>query len=168
MRRLLPLLVALVVACTANLATELSGFLQTRADAPLEGTVWEHNTGEKYNRYVSFRNGEMSLFYGLVDAGELQRWSDFYSAPYALKGGLIVTELSYPLWGHKEVTESVSVVKSKSAYHIDIDGEDYTYYGPWTDDLDGQWVIFYVAIEDLHENEEEDWDKPSYPWEYTN
>lgn len=146
MRRILPLLVALVVACTANLATELSGFLQTRADAPLEGTVWEHQTGEKYNRYVSFRNGEMSLFYGLVAEEGLQRYSDFYSSPYALKGGLIITELSYPLWGHREVTESVSVVKSKSAYHIDIDGEDYTYYGPWTNDLEELWMTITVNI----------------------
>lgn len=146
MRRFLPLLVAIVVACTANLAGDLSGFLQTRSDAPLEGTVWEHETGEQYNRYVAFRNGEISLFYGLVDAGELQRWSDFYSSPYVLKGGLIITELSYPLWGHREVTESVSVVKSKAAYTIDIDGEDYTYYGPYTEDLDGMWMTITVNI----------------------
>ena len=147
MRRILPLLVALVVACTANLATELSGFLDTRADAPLEGTVWEHNTGEKYNRYVLFKDGEMSLFYGLVEPEEgLQRWSDFYSSPYVLKGGLIITELSYPLWGHREVTESVSVVKSKAAYTIDIDGEDYTYYGPWTNDLEELWMTITVNI----------------------
>ena len=146
MRRFLPMLVAVVVACTANLATDLSGFLSTRADAPLEGTVWEHNTGEQYNRYVTFRDGQMSLFYGLVDAGELQRWSDFYSSPYALKGGLIVTELSYPLWGHREVTESVSVVKKKASYTIDLDGDAYTYYGPWTDDLESQWMTITVNI----------------------
>ncbi|MBR4757670.1 MAG: hypothetical protein IK084_02570 [Bacteroidaceae bacterium] len=88
----------------------------------------------------------MSLFYGLVDAGELQRWSDFYSSPYALKGGLIVTELSYPLWGHREVTESVSVVKKKASYTIDLDGDAYTYYGPWTDDLESQWMTITVNI----------------------
>lgn len=147
MRHIYIFLAALLLnACTANLATELSEFLQTRADALLEGTVWEHQTGEKYNRYVSFRNGEMSLFYGLEAEEGLQRWSDFYSAPYALKGGLIVTELSYPLWGHREVTESVSVVKSKSAYHIDIDGEDYTYYGPYTESLEELWMTITVNI----------------------
>ena len=161
MRRILPLLVALVVACTANLATDLSGFLQTRSDAPLEGTVWEHNTGEQYNRYVTFRDGEMSLFYGLVEQDGLQRWSDFYSSTYALKGGLIVTSLEYPLWGHREVTESVSVVKKQSSYTIDIDGEDYTYYGPWTDDLNDQWMTIIVTIADM----QDDGDKPSYPWE---
>ena len=146
MRRILPLLVALVVACTANLATELSGFLQTRSDAPLEGTVWEHQTGEKYNRYVSFRNGEMSLFYGLVEAEGLHRYSDFYSSPYALKGGLIVTELSYPLWGHRAATESVSVVKSKSSYTIDLDGDEYIYYGPYTESLEELWMTITVNI----------------------
>ena len=146
MRRFLPLLVAVVVACTANLATDLSGFLSTRADAPLEGTVWEHQTGEQYNRYVTFRNGEMSLFYGVVEQDELQRWSDFYSSPYALKGGLIVTELTYPLWGHREVTESVSVVKSKGAYTIDLDGDAYTYYGPYTEDLESMWMTITVNI----------------------
>lgn len=146
MRRILPLLVALVVACTANLATELSGFLQTRADAPLEGTVWEHNTDEKYNRYVSFRNGEMSLFYGLEAEEGLQRWSDFYSSPYALKGGLIITELTYPLWGNRETTESISVVKKQSSYTIDIDGEDYSYYGPYTNDLEEMWMTITVNI----------------------
>lgn len=146
MRRLLPLLVALVVACTANLATELSGFLQTRADAPLEGTVWEHQTGEQYNRYVLFKDGEMSLFYGLVEAEGLHRYSDFFTAPYALKGGLIVTELSYPLWGHREVTESVSVVKSKAAYTIDIDGEEYHYYGSYTESLEELWMTITVNI----------------------
>lgn len=146
MRKFLPLIVAIVVACTANLATELSGFLQTRSDAPLEGTVWEHQTGEKYNRYVSFRNGEMSLFYGLVEAEGLHRYSDFFTVPYALKGGLILTELSYPLWGHREVTESVSVVKSKSAYHIDIDGEDYAYYGPYTESLEDLWMTITAPI----------------------
>ena len=146
MRKFLPLIVALVVSCTANLATELSGFLQTRSDAPLEGTVWEHQTCEQYNRYVTFKDGEMSLFYGLTDTEGLQRWSDFYSSPYALKGGLIVTELEYPLWGHREVTESVSVVKSKSAYHIDIDGEDFHYYGPYTEDLEELWMSITVNI----------------------
>ena len=146
MRRLLPLLVAIVVACTANLATELSGFLQTRSDAPLEGTVWEHQTNETYNRYVTFRDGKISLFYGLEAEEGLQRWSDFYSSPYALKGGLIVTELSYPLWGHREVTESVSVVKKQSSYTIDIDGEDFHYYGPYTEDLEELWMSITVNI----------------------
>ena len=146
MRRFLPLLVAVVVACTANLATDLSGFLQTRADAPLEGTVWEHQTGEQYNRYVTFRNGEMSLFYGRIDPEGLHRYSDWYTAPYALKGGLIITELTYPLWGHREVTESVSVVKQKASYTIDLDGDAYTYYGPWSDDLNEQWMTITVNI----------------------
>lgn len=145
MRRILPLLVALVVACTANLATELSGFLSTRADAPLEGTVWEHNTGEQYNRYVTFRNGEMSLFYGREDRDTLHRYSEWFTAPYVLKGGLIITDLTYNLYGRQE-TESVSVVKSKAAYHIDIDGEDYRYYGPWSGELNEQWTTITVNI----------------------
>ncbi|MBR6270158.1 MAG: hypothetical protein IKR30_06290 [Bacteroidales bacterium] len=155
MKHLLPLIVALAAVaicfCTkpAPVTSDYEGlasFLDTRADAPLEGTVWEHQTGEKYNRYVSFRNGEMSLFYGLEAEEGLQRWSDFFTAPYALEGGLIVTELSYPLWGHREVTESVSVVKSKGAYTIDIDREEYTYYGPYTEDLEDLWMSITVNI----------------------
>ena len=162
MRHFLILAALVLTACTANLSNELSEFLQTRSDAPLEGTVWEHNTGEQYNRYVTFRNGEMSLFYGLMEQDTLRRYSDFYSAPYALKGGLIVTELTYPLWGHREVTESVSVVKSKGSYTIDLDWDAYRYYGPWSDDLNDQWMTIIITIADM----QDDGDKPSYPWVY--
>lgn len=145
MKRLLFLAALVLTACTANLSNELSEFLQTRSDAPLEGTVWEHNTDEQYNRYVTFRNGEMSLFYGREDRDTLHRYSDFFIAPYALKGGLVITNLTYNLYGRQE-TESVSVVKSKAAYIIDIDGEDYHYYGPYTESLEKLWMTITVNI----------------------
>lgn len=145
MKRLLILAALLLAACTANLSSELSEFLQTRSDAPLEGTVWEHNTGEQYNRYVTFRDGEMSLFYGREDRDTLHRYSEWFTAPYILKGGLIITNLTYNLYGRQE-TESVSVVKSKAAYIIDIDGENYRYYGPWSDVLNEEWMTITVNI----------------------
>ena len=152
MRHIYIFLAALLLnACTANLGPVtfdegLASFLGTRSDAPLEGTVWEHQTGEKYNRYVSLRNGEMSVFYRSMFQDTLCRYSDFFTAPYALKGGLIITDLSYPLWGHKEVTESVSVFEYKSWYTIGLDGEDYHYYGPYTKDLEELWMSITVNI----------------------
>ena len=146
MKHLLTILAALVLtACTANLSNELSEFLQTRSDSPLEGTVWEHQTDEQFDRYVTFHDGEISLFYGREDRGTLHRYSDWFSAPYILKGGLIITTLTYNLYGRWE-TESVSVVKSQGSYTIDLDGELYHYYGPWNDVLNEQWIAINCPI----------------------
>lgn len=125
---------------------ELAAFVGTRSDAPLEGTVWELRTGEDYNRYLLFREGEISLFYGIVEDGELQRWSDFYSAPYALGNGVIATSLSYPLWGQKEVTQTAGVIRKAGGFSLYLDGDCYEYYGPYTEDLEGMWMTITVNI----------------------
>lgn len=146
MRRLIPLIVALVVACTANIATDLSGFLQTRADAPLEGTVWQYDSPGDYDRFLLFRDGTVSLFYGLVEDGVIQRWSGFYGAAYDLRDGQIVTALEYPLWGEKEKTEKASVVKSAGAWTIDLDGDLYEICRADDSDLDALWMKITATI----------------------
>ena len=147
MKRILLLFLAfLAVACTPQtMEQELSSFLATRASEPLKNTIWEHQTGEQYNRYLWFSEADVSLFYGLVEAGELQRWSDFYSAPYAIKDGIVVTSLSYPLYGKTEYTESASVVKG-DGFTIEMNGESYTYYGNDVDEIQGYYMFINVTI----------------------
>lgn len=128
----------------AEFNTKLSEFVGTRAAQPLEGTVWEHKTTEDFNRYLLFLNGEASLFYGLVDNGKLQRWSDFYSSPYVLRDGTLETNLTYPLWGSTIKTESVSVVKLEDTFHISVDGESYTFLTTDLTGLDGMWMIIFA------------------------
>lgn len=140
MKRLIYILF-LALSCTAlSPERDLAEFLHTRSEEPLESTIWEHKTGEQYDKYLLFRGGEMSLFYGLVEGDELQRWSEFYSAPYYYDGGLLFTYLSYPEWGKRVHTNEVEIVKS-NGYTISVGGEEYTYYSPYTEDIEGQWML---------------------------
>ena len=109
------LLLFLLLSCMAlSPERDLAEFLHTRSAEPLESTIWEHKTGDGYDKYLLFRGGEMSLFYGLVENDELQRWSEFYSAPYYYDGGALITYLSYPEWGEMVRTNEVKIVKSIS------------------------------------------------------
>ena len=139
----------LVLGCTKQyvptMEEQIAEFLSTRSTAPLEGTIWEHVTGEDYNRYIVF-DGNAKLFYGLVEDGELQRWSDFYEAPYELIGGVVVTSIEYPVWGFKEVTGRVQVIKAEDAFIINVNGDQYHYYGNNLDEIEGQWMIITVNI----------------------
>ena len=140
------LLAFLALACTPQtMEQELSSFLATRSDEPLKGTIWEHQTGEDYNRYLYFSEADVSLFYGLVDEGELQRWSPFYSASYVLWDGEIRTSLTYPLWGQEEHTQSASLIKGEG-FTIDLGGDTYTYYGSKVNEIEGQWMWLYAGI----------------------
>lgn len=140
MKRLIYILF-LALSCTAlSPERDLSEFLHTRSEEPLESTIWEHQTGGQYDKYLLFRGGEMSLFYGLVENDELQRWSEFYSAPYYYDGGLLFTYLSYPEWGERVRTNEVEIIES-NGYTIIAGGEDYTYYSPYTEDIEGQWML---------------------------
>ena len=151
MRRLIPILVALSVAVLCvkpGLPTDaaLASFLGTRADAPLEGTVWQYDAPGDYDRFLVFRDGTVSLFYGLVEDDAIQRWSDFYGAAYSLKDGEIVTKLEFPLWGEKEKTQKASVVKSAGSYTIDLDGDLYEICRADASDLDALWMTITVNI----------------------
>ena len=60
-----------------ELSIQLSEFVGTKASEPLEGTIWEHITGEQLNKYVLFEDGAFKLFYGMVWDDELERWSEY-------------------------------------------------------------------------------------------
>lgn len=135
------LLLFLLLSCTAiSPERDLAEFLHARSAGPLESTIWEHKTGEDYDKYLLFRGGEMSLFYGLTEGDELQRWSEFFSAPYYYDGGALITYLSYPEWGERVHTNEVEIIES-NGYTISAGGEEYTYYSPYTEDIEGQWTL---------------------------
>lgn len=144
MKRLLLLLALLALSCTPTLEQELSSFLSTRSSEPLKNTIWEHNTGEQYNRYLYFSEADVSLFYGLVEGGELQRWSPFYTSPYVLWGGEVRTSLTYPLWGYDEHTQSASLIRG-DGFTIDLDGDLYEYYGSKVNEIEGQWMLIIAS-----------------------
>ena len=148
MRRLIPLVVAVLAACVQILPEEgLAAFLGTRADAPLEQTVWHHATGQDYDKYVWFQDGEMRLFYGLQDQDGIQRWSEFFTAPYGLENGLIAVSLTYPNYGSRLETNTASVVRAASAYEIDIDGERYVFAGTDASTFaEDMWMTITVNI----------------------
>ena len=156
MRRLLLTLAICVVSCSTvpTVEQELSAFLSTRSEQPLKGTIWEHQTGEQYNRYLWFDDADVSLFYGVYEAlpasfggkVELQRWSDFYTAPYLLWDGEVRTSLSYPLWGEREHTEGISIVKAGAGFTLSAGGDEYTYFGPYTEEIEGMWMVITVGI----------------------
>ena len=152
MKRLLLLLALIALSCTPTLEQELSSFLATRASEPLKGTIWEHQTGEQYNRYLYFSEADVSLFYGLTEDGELQRWSPFYSSPYALEDGVVTTSLSYPLWGHTEYTETATLIKGEG-FTIEMNGDTYEFYGPYTESIEGQWMWLFAGTTP--------WEKPN-------
>ena len=146
----------LCLGCTQSppFEEELSSFLSTRALEPLENTIWEHQTGEEYNRYILFQEGEASLFYGFYGAlpkalggnVELQRWSDFYSSPYFFVDGKVITSIEYPLWGEIIPTEKAEIVKAGEGYTLCVNEDIYTYFGPYTDTIEGMWMIIHVGV----------------------
>lgn len=151
MRKILLLAtVLLAIACERvagpSFNDGLAAFVGTRSDAPLEETVWRHTTGAEYEQFVSFHHGEMGLFYGLMDAGQIQRWSPLYSAPYGFENGQIRANVIYPFFGEELQTRDISVKAVPGAYQIDVDGQLYDFAGPWTDDLNGKWITITVNI----------------------
>lgn len=147
MKRLIYILflALLALSCTPTLEQELSSFLSTRSDEPLNGTIWEHKTGEQYNRYLWFDKSDVSLFYGVYEDGELQRWSDFYTSPYLFNGNEVETALTYPQWGENEHAYSITIIRSGDDYTISAGGEIYTYYSPYTTDIEGQWTLIIAS-----------------------
>ena len=127
---------------------ELAGFLSTRAAAPLEGTVWMAVSTDEFHRMLLFKDGSVHLFYGLIENGEMQRWSEYYSAPYELSESatMAFTELVYPIFGERECTETLTVVQSEDMFTIVTDLDVYEYVGEYSSDLDDRWVLFTITI----------------------
>lgn len=133
----------------ADYHTELSTFLSTKATFPLEETVWMEESDNEFHKMLLFKDGNVSLFYGLIDNGEMQRWSDYYSAPYNLSNSasFITTELTYPIFGEKEFTEILNIIKSDSEFFITTDTDTYKYVGNYSSDLEERWTLVYIGIE---------------------
>jgi hypothetical protein len=140
----------LLTACKVtpvDIDAELASFVGTKADAPLDGTIWHHDTGADFDKLVWFSDGTMRLFYGLIESGEIQRWSDFYVSPYGLANGVIEVSLSYPNYGDIEYVNTASIVSVAGQYSIDIDGETYAFVGTDASDFDReQWIEIIVGI----------------------
>lgn len=131
---------------------EFALYAGTTAEAPLEGTVWACDTGEEYDRFIWFSEGTANLFYGYYDylpksfGGnyELQRWSDFYEAPYATDKDVITTNLKYPLWGETICTQEITVMKRESEFTIQAGKDIYTYDSKDPTTIESMWMIIYV------------------------
>ena len=120
-------------------------FLGTRANAPLENTVWGHETGEKYNMYLLFQDGLASLFYGLYD-GKIQRWSPFYSAPYSYANGKLNTRIIYPYYDTEIEAGIFTIIPTASEYEIDVDGDLYRFITTDTAGLEWENMTINVTI----------------------
>ena len=127
----------------------LAGFLSTRSSDPLEGTVWMAASQDEFRRMLLFQDGAVRLFYGLIDGMEMQRWSDYYSAPYSLSDDatFVTTELVYPIFGEKELTERVTVVAADEGYCLVTELDTYEFVGGYSHDLDERWTLVFTTIQ---------------------
>lgn len=142
------LMVLFCVSCTKDEPVQepnLYEFCGTRVDAPLENTIWGHETGGDYNLYILFEKGRANAFYGLID-GELQRWSPFYSAPYWYDGCILRTNIVYPYFGEQVATQSLSVIRAGKGFEIDVDGKTFNFVTTNTETVRGMWVEIRVTI----------------------
>lgn len=133
-------------------ADGFAAFLGTRADAPLESTIWEHQTGEKYNEYIVFQNDLASVFFGLNDGTEIQRWSQFFTAPYAFENGQIRTNVVYRYCGQYVADGNFDVIRVESAYEISANGKVFKFVGTDTQQLADMWMMITVTIQPWDEN----------------
>lgn len=128
-----------------NYSEKLASFLGTKADFPLEETIWVNNTGEEFDKYLCFCEGNAMLFYGRYDDG-LERHSDFYSSPYTIENNMVVTNISYPSWGDTKKTESINIIKSDNDFTLVVDGNIYTFYGTDWKDIETPYIIVHAGI----------------------
>lgn len=159
MQRLMMILaVALMLLCGCDKKEEMMTIndciaecIGTKAEAPLEQTIWEYTTGERFNQYLYFDGNEVKFFYGCYDVEEgLLRYTDFYTAPYELSNGVIKTEITYPNYGETEHVNQIDVIVMDNLCQISIGDKvfEITNYNPA--DIYEQWVEIIVGI---------------YPWE---
>lgn len=140
---------SLTAATSENYREELSFFLSTRAFDPLDKTVWMADSDEEFHRMLLFSDGCVNLFYGLIENDEMQRWSDYFSAPYVLSddGSMVTTELVYPVYGKRELSEGLTVVMCEDCFTIVAGQDTYEYVGGYTTDLDERWTLVFTVIE---------------------
>lgn len=151
MKKFIVILLGLfLIGCTkpeeVSINRSLSEFVGTRAEAPLESTIWEYNTGEEFNRYIVFKDEQASLFYGAIEDSSLHRYSEFYSAPYTFENNKLVTSIVYPLWGTDVKTESVSMIEAGDEFTLLIDGLVYKFLTTDISMIKDRWMIIYVGI----------------------
>ena len=127
---------------------ELSTFLSTKAEAPLEETVWLSCDNDEFHKMLLFKDNTVNLFYGCIDNNEMQRWSDYYSAPYTIAedGTYVVTDLTYPAFGKNEYSESITIVKSENIFIIQTENDTFKFVGQYNSSLDERWILVYVTI----------------------
>ena len=151
MRKFLFLLTALVTMFSCNMIDktfneELALFVGTRSSEPLEQTVWQHKTDEEHDRFIYFKDGEINLFYGCIENEEIHRYSDYYSSSYKYTNGYVVTNLEYPLWGKRELTEKTTVVRYNSEFILYLDDDYYEFVITNPSTLDDLWMTITVNI----------------------
>ena len=126
MRRILSLIVAalaVLVCCVHPVSVETADTCSiTRSDTFFDGTIWECQTGNQFNQYLLFKDGEVKAFCGLVENGKLQRWSEY--AP-----------VSKPIWG-----------RTNPETELVVDGHIFRYFGVYDDSLEDLWIIINVNI----------------------
>lgn len=150
MKRILIILIGIltIVSChtikVESFSKELSEFAVTKSSEPLNQTIWECEA-KVFNKYLYFTRDSVSLFYGTHAKGELQRWSDFFTAPYKIDDGYLVTNLNYKEWNEKEVN-TINIVKSNDSYYMNIDGDIYTLTNYNPTDIEGFWMTINVDI----------------------
>ena len=115
MKRLLILFAALAVFSCTSALQDKDEMPQTRAAV---NTIWEHQTEEDLNQYILVSDEGYSIFKGVVEDGELQRWSEFYP----------IEEVEYfnaALWYH---------------------ARKFSYYGDKVSEIEVEWMSITVTI----------------------
>lgn len=154
MKKAIILLVALatILSCTkqepqTTILDDFAAFALTRSDAAFDNSVWQHDTGEQFNIYLYFHDSTVSMFYGKVKDGELQRWSDYFDGTFSYVKDGIEISLSYPNYGDIVSVNYIDFLKADNCYTLtDNHGHTYTYYGQYTDNLEDLWESLTVQV----------------------
>lgn len=152
MKKFLLLLLCILFAQCAKIEPDatpdfgLSEYLGTRSDAPLENTIWGHETGGDYNLYILFEKSRVNVFYGLWDCNEIQRWSPFFTDDYTISGNKILTGVSYPFFGEQVATNTMSVIRAVDGYTLDVNGNIYNFVTTDTESAYYEWMIITANI----------------------
>ena len=135
-----------------NIMEQFAAYAGTSIEAPLKGTVWFHDTGEEYKRYIWFSEGQAKLFYGYFDKlpdvfggnWELQRWSDFYESDYTINEGIISTNIQYPLWGETKLTQEITMMLRETEFTITAGDDTYVYDSKDPTTIESMWMYIYA------------------------
>lgn len=125
---------------------ELSTFTSTKGNDPLAETIWEYNTSEQFNKYLYFSNDTINLFYGMIWDNKLERYSDFFSAPYTLKNGVLYTNLIYKDWYTKEIYD-IDIIKSENIFYMNANGEIFNFTEYSSEDIKDLYTLVIVTIQ---------------------